>query len=840
MKKIVLSVFALVPFLCSAADLKVYVVDKELDYPLEGTRIILEKNSEVEAFADEEGNAVLSLPDTVSSGSVKASLPGYNDVTVSFEGTDEVLVIPMVITGVMEGSGIVVNRSAPDKTEEKTGVSSVMTKEEMHATANMGLFEDCMSSVRTLPGVSYSGAWGSEPSVRGGEPRELASLMDGMYTIFPYHWGGGTSIFNPSMVDSIKLSNGVFSSKYGLASSGLLEANTLKPDYENFHVNASISTACADAFVQVPFGKDLGGMLFGTHLTYLDPLVWAAKKAGTEGMDSIKRAPYIRDFFLKTSLTPVPELDVSVIGFFGSDGLSMDVDEEIKGIRTKAVMDYDIYQALGGINVKYLYSDSLLLHGLVSYNGMYEDMDVSSVQSGTVKYSKDFVEKFGSVYPGVTEGGSYNLPEMESAFTEDIKSHLVTGRLESEVKFNEKNFLCFGVEEIFEKAKTKDYFDAWTEIPTDTGYLFQRENFITESDNNCIFNTAAFASWTYGNENDFFQSEFGVRGEFISLQNYSQNYGINFIPDVCPRGNITLTPWRDKGPLEKASITAGAGLFTSIPRETMMFKKEMGVKDFQMHSNRALLGVIGADASFSGGIKVKLEGYYKHYLSRIYNYQTADASTGYKDISMVAKSNGKGHVFGFDAMIEKKAGGFWDGYLSYSFTYTRFKNPAGIKSGEYTSSGSPLDEWYYPSYHRFNTLNLVSNLHLGKNWLVTIKGTLATGCPKPENGNVTCYPVELEDETVMQRYTRSSVYSDTLRTQISCPVDVRVARQWKTNNDRTEWELYFALQDVFVNLYSPKGDRSFDQNTGEMSEVPDSADFNMGIPIPSFGIKVKF
>ena len=33
---------------------------------------------------------------------------------------------------------------------------------------------------------------------------------------------------------------------------------------------------------------------------------------------------------------------------------------------------------------------------------------------------------------------------------------------------------------------------------------------------------------------------------------------------------------------------------------------------------------------------------------------------------------------------------------------------------------------------------------------------------------------------------------------------------------------------------------AFNKYTGEMSDVAESADFNMGIPIPSVGMKVKF
>ena len=221
MKKIFALLLTIFPAVLFAAELRISVIDKDLDFPLEGAKLTLESNPRITDFADEDGNAVLQLPDNVTSGTIKATLPGYKTVSVKFSGNKK-LVINMSLADVIEGKELVVNRAAPEKTEEKIGVAKVMTKEQMHTTANIGIAEDCMSSVRTLPGVSFSGAWGSEPSIRGGDPREAACLLDGMYTIYPWHWGGGVSIFNPSMVDSIKLSNGVFSAKYGRVSAGLL------------------------------------------------------------------------------------------------------------------------------------------------------------------------------------------------------------------------------------------------------------------------------------------------------------------------------------------------------------------------------------------------------------------------------------------------------------------------------------------------------------------------------------------------------------------------------------------------------------------------------------------
>lgn len=842
MRKLLAIVLALAPTLLFAGELKVSAVDKELEIPLEGVKISIKGNSSLSAQTDETGLAVISVPDNLSSGTIEAKLAGYQSASAKFSASDKEVQISMSIESVIEGQTLVVNRASPDGTEEKTGVSTVMTKEEMQTTSNIGIMEDCMSSVRTLPGVSYSGAWGTEPSIRGAEPREFSCLLDGMYTIFPWHWGGGVSIFNPSMVESVKLSNGIFSAKYGRASGGILEATTIKPDYENFHLNLGLATASADAFAQIPFGKKVGGMILGAHLTYLEPVFALYKATGSDALDMIKRPPYIRDFFLKANFTPKPELDISLTGFFGSDGLEIDQTETKNLLKTNVKMDYDIYQALAGINIKYLASDKLLFRGSLSYNGMFEDMKMKSTDNGFVRYNDDFVYKYGSLYPSVTRGGYYYLNNLQNEYNEKINNHLFAGRFDTEIQVNDKNRVSFGIDECMSNSQIGEYQNYYADIGTGDSRLFKKLKWQSDIDGNNLLSNSAYVSWNYGKEKDFLQAEVGLRFEYMNIFNVSDDYCLNLIPDLCPRASVAITPFKDIGLLDKASFTIGSGLFTSVPRDIMLVTKGMGIKDFDMHSNRAIFAVLGANAALTNGWNFKLETYYKYYLSRIYSYSIASAQSGYTDSTMVYKDNGKGHVFGIDTMIEKKAGEKWDGYLSYSFVYSRLKNPTSVGKDDHvdTMSNAPLDEWYYPRYHRFHILNIVSNWHFAKGWTFTVKGTLATGAPKEKIGDVSCYAARMDDGTIVQRYSRSSFYSDTLRTQISCPVDLRISYQWTTHNDKAKWEVYFALQDVFVNLYSPKGDRSFNSYTGEPSDKRDSVDFNIGLPIPSVGVKAQF
>ncbi len=442
MKKLISMVFVSAMFISQmfSKEIKIVVLDADLEIPLEGVKISSKSNSEIRAVTDENGQAIINVSDGKKSESIETHLPGYRNETVSVDSDSSEIEIRLFLADVIEGKELVVSRNVPESASEKVGVSTVMTKEKMHSTASMGIIEDCMASVRTLPGVSYSGAWGSEPSIRGGSPRELAVTLDGMYTIFPWHWGGGNSILNPSMIESVKLSNGVFSARYGKASSGLLEATTLKPDFEKAHLNASVSTMSADVFAQIPFGKNVGGMLLGTHMTYLEPLFALYNAGGNDSLDMIKRPPYIRDFFLKANFRPTPVLDISLMGFFGSDGLSMDQSETEDGFTRNMIMDYDIYQGLAGLNVKYLPTDRVQIHGLLSYNRMYEDLEQNLKESGTVKYTDEFADKYSGV-TGISAGDSYFLSEIRSDYAEKITSHLVNAKLESEIEVNDKNHL---------------------------------------------------------------------------------------------------------------------------------------------------------------------------------------------------------------------------------------------------------------------------------------------------------------------------------------------------------------------------------------------------------------
>lgn len=824
-------------FAAPAKELKVTVIDGELEIPLEGAKVFLNENRAVSADTDMDGNAVLVFEDEFDGGNLICQFPGYSQNITKIKGVESELKIAMMISDFLEGKEIIVMRKAEKHTQE-SGVSVVMTKEQMDTTSRSGLVEDVMSSVSTMPGMTFGGQWNSEPSVRGGYPREMAYTLDGCYLMLPWHWGGAYSIFNPNFVESTKLNNGVYSAEYGRAVSGLLEVNSVMPDDE-VHFIFDLNYISSSLFLSAPLGKK-AGFIFGAKATYLETLLWTFRNlSSSSATDAVAKAPYIRDFYAKAFYEPADKITFTVNGFFGSDGIGIDQSvenaEDDDGIKTVGEMDYDMYQSILGLDVKWLPTDKVKVDGKLSWNGTFEKFSMDTAETGFVKYNPDFLSQYGSMIPtkDLVNGGYFI--NTKNSMSEKINSNLFHGKATTEITLADASRIKFGAEEVMTFGSIEEKADVWRELTIGGDYPYYGPvSFNASADNNKSYNTSVFSLWNFGNDDSLVNGEVGLRFDHMLIRGEGVN--INTPCDVNPRASVHFVPVRDRGIVDKVVFTTGAGLFSAVPFDSIMVNENVVTGD-DIKQDRAIFSVLGSEVELKGDWKFSIEGYFKYYLNRLY---VVNNEMDPRNVITQAYTDGKGYTAGFDFMAQKSVGTKWNGYLTYSFIYARYKNPFKPQySNQRSSREDPLDEWYYPSFHRFNTLNLIVNYKPSPSWTITLKGTLATGTPRTD-GDRYCYPVRLADGTVMQRYTRSWFYSDVLRTDISCPVDIRVAHTGTfRRHPKWKWEWYFGAEDIFMNLYSPKGSQKFNQNTGKDAE-DSSVNFNIGIPMISMGLRMSF
>jgi hypothetical protein len=270
---------------------------------------------------------------------------------------------------------------------------------------------------------------------------------------------------------------------------------------------------------------------------------------------------------------------------------------------------------------------------------------------------------------------------------------------------------------------------------------------------------------------------------------------------------------------------------------------DSGIDDFTLKPNRSWTSVAGIKLDFSGGWTFNLEGYFKYVYDRAYQYTLTEPG---KPSTTVYRFNGDGIAGGFDLMLQKFHSRYWDGWLSYTFTWAKYHEPES-PARELDGAGKTVLEespWYYPSFHRFHNLNLVLNFKPASGVNIYTRLGLASGRPKPKVGEITRYDVFLVDSSSswqrIDKYKRDADYDDGSRTTWSIPLDLKVS--WFRFNPRNKvrTEVYLAAENLLSLFYVAQGNTSFNQYTGKEDTGSDSANYEMPIPMVSFGMKWSY
>jgi hypothetical protein len=882
-RHLLISILFFFSFSLFALDVPVYVQDGELLIPLEGVEVKCRygENESIIYITDETGQTLLSLPDNAMFPVIiSVSTPGYNETSIELTHESAVsasgnpLVITMGLSVVIEGEELIVQGLRPGKTDEKCGISMVRTSEDMKSTAQVGVVEDVMNSVSTLPGVGFKLGMNVEPSIRGGYPKEMGVTFDGVYLLEPYYWDGMVSILSPYMVDTVKLSTGVFSSRYGQGCSGLLDTSSVRiGDAKKITLN--ISTISADIAAELPLGgkNDLFLYAHVTELTaakwidygilgFCDEYISSLFDPGWESMREnllvIKEMPHIFNAYIKWTASPLSDIHFSVNGLFSHDGIRLEEkfkrDDDSREayyaeLYSKDPPYYSVYQlrykniqGLASINLDWLITNKTRLHSIFSYSTHTEKID-------NWLYTLSAYDDFVFNRDEGTRTTVFRFGEEDKTDISTTILHQLHGKVESEVQVNDNSMFAFGIEEVAKLTNSDEYsYDKqmFSELDGDVLLPLQGPTIVSHVSvpGNSLLTSSAFALWNFGNDKTVLEGEAGLRGEHYYLWNKEAAFEIASLPVLNPRVTILYTPLSNTPIVEKLSFSAGSGLFSTVNEAVCELQKEHS--SIPLKPDTAWTSVIGTRAAFQSGIHISLEAYYKHYLSRMYVY------TDKREMEHVVyhtASDGKGWVFGSDVMVEKKVNDWLDGYMSYSFLYARFLNPAKAEyESQTTTTGDPLEIWYYPSYHRFHTCNYVLNFRMKKEVTLTVSGSIATGSPRKKyiDKSKEYMDGSFIDPGLNERMYLV-LYSDTDRNYIDWPVDIRLSKKGLfKNNSKRSWEWYIAVENitsipaVLIKMNKAEEEGVYFESSG-WTVGKGLLKVDLGFfPIPSFGVKFIF
>lgn len=828
-------------FIISSKEVKLKILDKDIDIPLEGVMV---KVGGVESpfYSDMEGLVTVSVGDEVERVIVTCILIGYETAKINVKDFDKEIVVQLLVEGFIAGEELVVEESYYTK-EDKIGATKIVDKEELKANANRGIMEDVMSAVKALPGVSYSSGFYTSLSIRGSYPDEVSASFDGLSVRYPYFWGGSHSIFNPNIVEKVKFANGIFSAKYGMAISGILDVETKTAD-DGFKFNANLAMSAIDAYFEIPFkGLDMG-LMIGARITYLELTIANAWKASGQ---YVPLAPYIRTGNVKWYWKPNERIEWYINGFFGADGIGSGAQYSlIPGIENYQFMQNQVYHALASTGLKVLPNDKIFLHFLVGYEFFKSDSIFELSEKGTKNYSDAF--KSSLYYDASTDGDSFDLDFQSEGLNYNL-IHTVQTKIESDFQLHDKVVLSAGTGIVYENIDIGAFSDNYQFVlkdnsvdPTIPILAYESVKFDIKYPNVNQIQPFAYLSFSFLPIPDKLEIELGCRADYV-LYTFN-NKVLHTYPVANPRFYIAYTPVRNLSWLDYFTISLGTGLYSKIPN-VIYDIDEQKLNQFQIKQPQTLTSVLGVEFLFNYGIKLKIEGYYKFYFNRY--YENSKYNTATKENDYFSHSDGYGHSAGADIVLEKKISRYIDGWISYSFNYARYLNPSTDDvPGNTNLSGEPTNIWYYHSHHRFHSMNIVVNIK-PVNWLViTPSFGVHSGLPMKEfYGDKYRTGPESKGKPI-EMYSQNQRYSDSLRTGVSLPLGIKITAQFYVPRNKVKFEFYFAIDNILgvpidaangVFLWVPDQKKQIDKYTGDIVNVPPAAYETFW---PSFGIRISY
>jgi hypothetical protein len=862
MSKMRLFLFLVVLLLCCGflwgREVEISVEDTDLEIPLEGA--VIRSWDGGEYVCDEDGKAVVSVPDD-RQVSVQVSYPGYETGRLLIPLGRNAFTLGLRLGGVMESRELVIEAQRPGSSETKSGRSVAISGENLARSSQIGLIEDVMTSIKLLPGVGYTGMFNALPSIRGGDPGDLMAVLDGFYISNPYHWGGGFSIFDPHMVESAQLSHGIFSARYGHTISGLLEIRSKRANTSMAELELGLSTSAVNLNLSFPFSAK-GGLLVMGKVTYWDPFVWAVKQLSkvvdNERLDmvnAVTTAPYIRSTAMNFNYRFNTNLEMNSVLFIGADGVAADYPNEVSG----GDVEYKM-------NMEFLWSNlqGFLISG-VTYNPNPSMIFQAQAGAGFTRAIIDGAIKYD--YLRVYGTPSYELlgDDLDTNIDGNQNAVNVQGRLDWNWDLG-RGFLCaLGAQELVSLESMEFAGEMFTDIPIDPAYLLPiwppsfmlsppptptpsqgssgfylrrpiKGGFDTQ---NRLYNSSAYTLVEYASANKKFGAELGLRLDHLYFS--GNGFDIQTMPVLNPRLNLDFNVFKSRGIVDSLDLTIGTGLFSSMNDAIASIGVNSGIDNFTLKPNRSWTSVAGIKLDFSGGWSFNLEGYFKYVYDRAYQYTLTEPG---KPSDTVYRFDGDGIVGGFDLMLQKFQSRYWDGWLSYTFTWAKYHEPERPAKTLDANGRTTLEEspWYYPNFHRFHNLNLVLNFKPSSSFNIYTRLGLASGRPKPRAGEITRYDVVILDDTpaikqIIYKYKRESEYDDDSRTTWSIPLDLKLS--WFRFNPRNKvrTEVYLAAENILSLFYVAQANTSFNQYTGKEDTGSDSANYEMPIPMVSFGMK---
>lgn len=251
--------------------------------------LVIINDSGKTVYTDEEGYFVIEAPD-LKEFSIKIRYLGYNDTTLNINAGQIASDKPVIVY--LENNLFLPTIDVKASTKQYGTSTSVIVPDIKELGKVPALFgeTDLLKSLTLLPGISTGLEGTSNIQIRGGNPSQTNTLLDGVSLYNTGHFGGFLSSVDPYGVKGITVYKGGVPARFGGRLSGVLDIDIRDGRKDKPFTEISIGTATLRVGREGPIGqktKYLASARFSYPSLLLNTFKVGSFKKGVRGNKTV-------------------------------------------------------------------------------------------------------------------------------------------------------------------------------------------------------------------------------------------------------------------------------------------------------------------------------------------------------------------------------------------------------------------------------------------------------------------------------------------------------------------------------------------------------------------------
>ncbi|MFN0062109.1 MAG: TonB family protein [Myxococcaceae bacterium] len=556
-------------------------------------------------------------------------------------------------------------RGARDKKEV---VRRTLQRDELQKVP--GTFGDPIRVIQNLPGLVRAPFISGQLIVRGSNPNQTLTVMDGVEIPLLFHLGGGPSVVNAEFLDKVDFYPGGFGARYGRAIGGVVDVSTRKGARDTLHGVVKVDLLDASVFVETPIvdGVSVAAAVRRSYIDALLPAILPLFAPQQEG-GTLFVVPRYWDYQVRVDVGKTPQDPSRPSHTFYA--MAFGSDDALSVVATG-----------GGRNRDFSVDFRTLFHRLKAdwtfRHGRFKSTFAPYVGFDLAQFSFGEIQLRGDVWS-------------------------VGGREDLTFEFNKWFTLRAGADVLFEHTQGRGAFPALSGTQYVAFPGAEPDAALQEVKRN--FNRLDAAVFV---EADFsfgpLRMTPGVRATGVRAQ--GQGLG-SFDPRL----------WIRYGIGEKTAVKGSVGLYSQAPDAIDLEQPPFGNPN--LWSERGFQTSVGVERRLTDAINVDLTGYFNRRFDNIVSPGRTTVNAD-RSVTQEASANfGLGRAYGLEVLLRHDVTKNFFGWIAYTFNRSEARR-----------TDRPEDPYRVTTFDQTHVLTLVASYRLPWGFELGGRYRYATGRPK--------------------------------------------------------------------------------------------------------------